>query len=72
MPKLQSLCGQAAYDVSYLAGFGTFFSLTVLKELLPERVKTGFATGARRGEQSAQNISQAVPGSSENASAAAI
>jgi hypothetical protein len=69
LPKLQSFFGEAAYDASYVAGYGAFFSLTLIKELLPERVRSGFEAGARRGKHVAETVTQSE---TDSTAAAAI
>jgi hypothetical protein len=71
LPRLQSLLGEAAYDASYLAGYGAFFSLTLVREMLPERVREGFSAGAKRGQKVASSVIQ-PSGRDESAPAAAI
>jgi hypothetical protein len=58
LPRLQSLLGEAAYDASYIAGYGAFFSLTLVKEMLPDHVREGFAAGAKRGQKVAASVIQ--------------
>ena len=66
-PKVKAVFGQAAYDVSYLSAFGAFFGFALVKEILPNPVKTGFSAGAKRGQQAAESVAAAAAAPSQNA-----
>jgi hypothetical protein len=66
-PKVKAAFGQAAYDVSYLSAFGAFFGFALVKEILPNPVKTGFSAGAKRGQQAAESVAAAAAAPAQDA-----
>ncbi len=64
-PKIKTTFAQAGYDISYAAGFTAVFGITLLRELLPNPLKQGFAEGADQGRAAAESMATPAPAAAE-------
>ena len=70
--RVSSLFGRAAYGLSYYSAYGVSFAAALAKEAMPEKMKEGFADGAKAGDTAAKNtlnkVRDTFKGSEENMS----